>query len=141
MAQMQTSEEQSTKVYFPINSLVDVVRARRRGLEIAQQMGFPLAEATKIAVVISELGRNIERYVGQGAITVTTHLGRDNYIMIVAQDQGAGIADVDRVLAGGYSTSGGLGLGISGSKRLMDKFDVQSIAGVGTTIKAIKMLR
>ena len=141
MAQMQTSEAQSTKEYFPINSLVDVVRARRRGLEIAQAMGFPLAEATKIAVVISELGRNIERYVGQGAITVTTHLGREKYIMIVAQDQGAGISNVDRVLEGGYSTSGGLGLGVSGSKRLMDKFDIQSIAGVGTTVKAIKLLR
>jgi serine/threonine-protein kinase RsbT len=141
MVQVQTSEAESKKEYFPINSLVDVVRARRRGLEIAQEMGFPLAEATKIAVVISELGRNIERYVGQGAITVTTHLGREKYIVIVAQDRGSGIPDVDRVLEGGYSTSGGLGLGVSGSKRLMDKFDIQSIAGMGTTVKAIKLLR
>jgi len=141
MAEVYTKEAESKKEYFPINSLVDVVRARRRGLEIAQEMGFPLAEATKIAVVISELGRNIERYAGQGAITVTAHLGREKYIMVVAQDQGAGISDVDRVMAGGYSTSGGLGLGVSGSKRLVDKFDIQSIAGVGTTIKAIKLLR
>jgi serine/threonine-protein kinase RsbT len=79
--------------------------------------------------------------VGQGAITVTTHLGKEKYIMVVAQDRGSGISDVGRVLEGGYSTSGGLGLGISGSKRLMDKFDVQSIAGVGTTVKAVKLLR
>jgi serine/threonine-protein kinase RsbT len=134
------AEEQSKKEYFPINSLVDVVRARRRGLEMAQDMGFPLAEATKIAVVISELGRNIERYVGQGSITVTAHQGQEKYILIVAQDRGAGIQDVDRVLEGGYSTSGGLGLGVSGSKRLMDKFDIQSVAGIGTTIKAVKWL-
>ena len=135
------AEVQSQKEYFPINSLVDVVRARRRGLEMAQALGFPLAEATKIAVVISELGRNIERYVGQGSITVTVHSEEEKYILIIAQDSGAGIPDVERVMAGGYSTSGGLGLGISGSKRLMDKFDVKSIAGVGTTIKAVKWLR
>jgi serine/threonine-protein kinase RsbT len=108
---------------------------------MAQALGFPLAEATKIAVVISELGRNIERYVGQGSITVTAHAQDEKYILIVAQDSGAGIPDVDRVMAGGYSTSGGLGLGLSGSKRLMDKFDIKSIAGVGTTIKAVKWLR
>ena len=135
------AEAQSQKEYFPINSLVDVVRARRRGLEMAQALGFPLAEATKIAVVISELGRNIERYVGQGSITVTAHSEDEKYILIVAQDNGAGIPDVERVLAGGYSTSGGLGLGLSGSKRLMDKFDISSIAGVGTTIKTVKWLR
>jgi len=135
------AEVQSQKEYFPINSLVDVVRARRRGLEMAQALGFPLAEATKIAVVISELGRNIERYVGQGSITVTAHSADEKYILIVAQDNGAGIPDVDRVMAGGYSTSGGLGLGLSGSKRLMDKFDINSIAGVGTTIKTVKWLR
>jgi serine/threonine-protein kinase RsbT len=141
MAEVHITEAESKKEYFPINSLVDVVRARRRGLEMAQEMGFPLAEATKIAVVISELGRNIERYVGQGSITVTAHVGEEKYILILAQDRGPGILDVDRVLAGGYSTSGGLGLGVSGSKRLMDKFDIQSIAGVGTIIKAIKLLR
>jgi serine/threonine-protein kinase RsbT len=135
------AEAQSQKEYFPINSLVDVVRARRRGLEMAQALGFPLAEATKIAVVISELGRNIERYVGQGSITVTAHSEDEKYILIVAQDNGAGIPDVDRVMAGGYSTSGGLGLGLSGSKRLMDKFDIKSITGVGTTIKTVKWLR
>jgi len=135
------AEDLSKKEYFPINSLVDVVRARRRGLEMAQAIGFPLAEATKIAVVISELGRNIERYVGQGSITVTAHVEDEKYILIIAQDGGPGIPDVERALAGGYSTSGGLGLGLAGSKRLMDKFDIQSIASVGTTIKAVKWLR
>jgi len=135
------AEERSNKKYFPISSLVDVVRARRSGLEMALEMGFPRAEATKIAVVISELGRNIERYARMGSITVTAHSGRERYILIVAEDKGPGISDVARVLEGGYSTSKGLGLGISGSKRLMDKFDIQSIPGVGTTIKALKWLR
>jgi serine/threonine-protein kinase RsbT len=134
------AEQRTTKTYFPISTLADVVRARRRGLEIALEMGFPQAEATKIAVVVSELGRNIERYARIGSITVTTNLD-DGYIMIVAEDHGPGIPDVDRVLAGGYSTSKGLGLGISGSRRLVDKFDIQSVVGAGTTIKAIKWLR
>jgi serine/threonine-protein kinase RsbT len=134
------AEEQANKIYFPISSLVDVVRARRRGLELALEMGFPRAEATKVAVVISELGRNIERYAKNGSITVIMN-PEDKYIMVVAQDWGPGIMDVERVLAGGYSTSGGLGLGISGSKRLVDKFDIQSVVGVGTTIKALKRLR
>ncbi len=134
-------EKDSNQVQFSIRSLMDVVRARRRGLEIALTMGFPHAEATKVAVVISELGRNIERYVGEGTITLTTHVGADKHIEIVVEDHGPGIADVDRVLAGGYSTSKGLGLGISGSRRLMDEFEIQSVVGEGTTIKAIKWLR
>lgn len=134
------AEGRTNKTYFPINNLADVVRARRRGLEIALEMGFPQAGATKVAVVISELGRNIERYARSGSVTVATNLD-DRYIMIVAEDRGPGIPDVGRVLEGGYTTSGGLGLGISGSKRLVDKFDIQSIIGVGTTVKAIKWLR
>ena len=132
------AENQSNQVRFSIRSVVDVVRARRRGMEIALTMGFLQAEANKIAVVISELGRNIEQYAGQGSISVTTH---DNYIQIIAEDQGPGISDVDRVLAGGYTTSQGLGLGVSGSKRLMDEFEIQSAVGKGTRIRAVKRLR
>ncbi|MDY7079036.1 MAG: ATP-binding protein [Chloroflexota bacterium] len=132
------AENQSNQVRFSIRSVVDVVRARRRGMEIALTMGFLQAEANKIAVVISELGRNIEQYAGQGYISVTKH---DNYIQIIAEDQGPGISDVDRVLAGGYTTSQGLGLGVSGSKRLMDEFEIQSAVGKGTRIRAVKRLR
>ncbi|MDY7080469.1 MAG: anti-sigma regulatory factor [Chloroflexota bacterium] len=132
------AEKPSNQARFPISSIVDVVRARRRGLDIALKMGFHQAEANKIAVVISELGRNIELYAGQGTITVTMH---DAYIQIVAEDQGPGIPEVDRVLAGGYTTSQGLGLGVSGSKRLMDEFEIRSTVGQGTTIRAIKRLR
>ncbi len=135
------ADESSHKMHFPIDDVADVVKARRRGLEIALGMGFSRAEATKIAVVISELGRNIENYAAGGSITVTMHDGDDKHIMIVAKDQGPGIPDVDRVLQGGYSTSLGLGSGISGSRRLMDQFEVRSVVGGGTTIKACKWLR
>jgi len=117
---------------------VDVVRARRSGLGIALGMGFHQAEANKVAVVISELGRNIELYAGEGTITVTIY---DRSIEVVAEDNGPGIPDVERVLAGGYTTSQGMGLGVSGSKRLMDEFEIHSVVNEGTTIKAVKRLR
>ncbi|HET89203.1 MAG TPA: anti-sigma regulatory factor [Chloroflexi bacterium] len=126
------------QVRFTISNVVDVVKARRRGLVVATEMGLHPAEANKIAVVISELGRNIEQYAGEGVITLTVY---DKYVEIIAEDQGPGIPDVARVLAGGYTTSQGMGLGISGSKRLMDEFEIQSVVGKGTTIRALKRLR
>ncbi len=128
-------------VSLPIRNMADVVRARRRGLEMAMDMGFVRPEATKIAVVISELARNIIHYAERGIITLTAHKGTGAYFEIMSQDNGPGIEDIDRVLAGGYSTSKGLGVGVSGSKRLMDTFDVISTVGIGTTIKCKKNLR
>ncbi len=136
------TEKQSSQREFPIRSVVDVVRARRSGLDIALKMGFHQAEANKVAVVISELGRNIELYAGEGMITVITYTsGGGRYIEIVAEDEGPGIPDIDRVLAGGYTTSQGMGLGISGSRRLMDEFEIQSQVGKGTRVRAMKRLR
>jgi serine/threonine-protein kinase RsbT len=126
----------------PIGSFADVENAWRRGLEMARRMGFPEADANKIAVVISELGRNIEQYAGRGSITLTACAREDDTsIQIVARDKGPGIPDVERVLAGGYSTSRGLGIGVSGSRQLMDEFAIQSVIGAGTTIKTTKLLR
>ncbi len=133
MAQKQPEQRR-----FTIKNVVDVVRARRSGLGIALGMGFHQAEANKVAVVISELGRNIELYAGEGTITVTIY---DRRIEVVAEDHGPGIPDVERVLAGGYTTSQGMGLGVSGSKRLMDEFEIHSVVNEGTTIKAVKRLR
>jgi serine/threonine-protein kinase RsbT len=132
------ADKQPNQRRFVIKSVVDVVRARRSGLGVALEMGFHQAEANKVAVVISELGRNIELYAGEGTITVTVH---DKSIEVVAEDEGPGIPDVDRVLAGGYTTSQGMGLGISGSRRLMDEFEIHSVVGQGTRIKATKWLR
>jgi serine/threonine-protein kinase RsbT len=128
------------QMYFPISSFWDVENARQRGTEIALTMGFPRADAIKVAAVISELGRNIERYAGEGSITLTVYTGECPRIQITAEDQGPGIPDLDLVLEGGHSTSDGLGLGVSGSKRLMDEFEVQSRVGVGTKITAVKWL-
>jgi serine/threonine-protein kinase RsbT len=127
-------------VRLPVNNLINVVTSRRRGLEMARQLGFSLPDATKIAVVVSELARNITLYTEGGTITLIAHTGEKKGIKIIAQDKGPGIEDVERVLAGGYTTSRGLGMGISGSKKIMDEFEIQTVMGGGTTIKATKWL-
>ena len=128
------------RLFFSIGSFWDVESARQCGTETALAMGFPWADAIKIAVVISELGRNIERYAGKGSITLTAYTGTHPRIQIIAEDQGPGIPDLDLVLEGGHSTSDGLGLGVSGSRRLMDEFEIQSMIGAGTKITAVKRL-
>ncbi|MBN1993171.1 MAG: anti-sigma regulatory factor [Anaerolineae bacterium] len=127
-------------VRLPINNLINVVTSRRQGMEMAKKLGFSLPEATKIAVVISELARNITMYAESGIITLIPYNGERKGMKIIAQDKGPGIEDVNRVLAGGYTTSKGLGMGISGSKKIMDEFEIQTVIGGGTTIKAAKWL-
>jgi serine/threonine-protein kinase RsbT len=129
-------------VHFDIDDAIDVMTARRGGMEAAQTVGFSQADATKIAVVISELGRNIINYAGRGVITVVAREGVTGrtYIEIIAEDEGPGIANLDGALAGGQSTSGGLGLGLSGSKRMMDEFEIETAVGQGTVVRAVKWL-
>ena len=133
-------DESLAPVRLPINNLINVVTTRRRGLEMAQKVGFSLPDATKIAVVISELARNITMYTEGGTITLIPQTGDKKGIKVIAQDTGPGIEDVDRVLTGGYTTSKGLGMGISGSKKIMDDFEIQTVLGAGTTIKCAKWL-
>ena len=127
-------------VTIPIKSSVDVIIARRKAMNMAAELGFPKPEATKIAVVVSELTRNIVIYTDGGNVVLTAY-GNDKQFEIVARDTGPGIKDIDRILVGGYSTSKGLGKGVSGSKNIMDTFEIHSIAGRGTTIKTSKKLR
>jgi serine/threonine-protein kinase RsbT len=134
------ANELAAPVRMPINNLINVVTSRRQGLEMAKKIGFSLPEATKIAVVVSELARNITMYAECGAITLIPHNGERKGLKVIAQDKGPGIEDVERVLAGGYTTSKGLGMGISGSKKIMDEFEIQTVIGAGTTIKAVKWL-
>lgn len=128
---------------FSIMSAGDVMKARRGGMDLAEGIGFSAADATKMAVVISELGRNIVNYAGEGTITVIANRNTMNqvYFKVIAEDHGPGIANLDSALAGGQSTSGGLGLGLSGSKRMMDEFTIDTAIGQGTIIKAVKWLR
>jgi serine/threonine-protein kinase RsbT len=131
----------SETVEFLIMNGIHVVEARRRGLEMAMAMGFVQPEAIKIAVVISELARNIHNYAGMGYITLTRQTDPQAYLEIVAQDAGPGIPNINKAMQHGYSTSRGMGVGLPGCKQLMDEFEIHSRVGLGTTVKARKWLR
>jgi serine/threonine-protein kinase RsbT len=123
-----------------ITSDRDVVTARQHGRAVALQAGFSLSEATLIATAISELARNIVSYAQQGDITLRPVNGSSGIrgLTIVASDSGPGITDIAQALRDGYSSSGGLGLGLPGVRRLMDEFDIASPAGGGTTVTVTK---
>ena len=134
-------DSSSSKVSVAISTVADIVHARQRGRELALEMGFSSTEATLIATIISELARNIVLYPKTGEITIEQHhLPKRKGIVIVSRDSGDGIADLQRVLAGGYSTSGGLGLGVSGVRRMVDEFFIETGNGNGTTVTAKKWL-
>ena len=137
---MRVSQE-PVPLRMPIKSVMDVVKARRVAMEMAIALGFLRPEATKIAVVVSELGRNIVLYTAGGTMNLIPYDSARKGVKIIAQDQGPGIENLDAALEGGYTTSKGLGLGLSGSKNMMDEFDVKVVAGVGTKITAVKWLR
>lgn len=125
--------------HVPIRSDMDIVGARQRGREIALMLGFQGTDPTLIASAISELARNIVQYAGQGEIVlrIVERDGRRG-IEIVARDEGPGIGNLDMALQVGYSTSGGLGLGLPGTKRLMDEFEIGAPRGLGTTVRVVK---
>lgn len=130
------------KVLVTIGSDTDIVTARQQGRALASLLGFSSTEATLVATAISELARNIVLYAAQGEIAVkVVHDGDKRGLVVVARDEGPGIADVRRATMGGYSTSGGLGLGLSGVRRLMDDFEIISELGKGTTVTARKWKR
>lgn len=110
---------------------MDVVRARAEARRLAGTLGFGLGDQTRLATAVSELSRNVLLYAGHGQceindISTATDIG----IRIVFEDNGPGIADVDKALQDGYSTSGGLGAGLPGTRRLMDSFAIESRPGL-----------
>jgi len=123
----------------PVRSENDIVNARQAGRRLAESLGFSAGECTLVATAISELARNIVNYAGHGEIVFSLSNGFTRRgITIVARDEGPGIADVKLAMQDGYSTSGGLGLGLPGVRRIMDDFLIQSDPGRGTTITASK---
>lgn len=122
-----------------IQSDHDIVTARQRGRTLAQQLGFSNSNLTVIATAISELARNILLYAKKGELTlgIIENNGRQG-LSVVARDQGPGIPDINRAMDVGYSTSGSLGLGLPGVRRLMDDFEIVSRVGKGTTVTTAK---
>ena len=120
----------------------DIVAARQLGRNVAKDLGFGTVDQARITTAISELARNIYLYAGAGMVSIEkiSEHGRDGMI-IIAKDEGPGILDIRRVMEDGYTTSGGLGAGLPGVKRLMDTFDIESTPGKGTEIRVTKWLR
>ena len=126
-------------VRVPIALDRDILTARQRGRRLAKESGFLSSDATLIATVISELARNMLRFAGQGEIILRViENGLTQGIEVVAVDEGPGIPDVFLAVRAGYSTSGGLGLGLAGVRRLMDEFEISSSVGTGTTVTSRK---
>jgi serine/threonine-protein kinase RsbT len=120
----------------------DIVVARQKGRELAAQLGFQSTDLTLIATAISELARNIVLYAKRGEIVLRSAQRENGQgIMVVARDEGPGIRNIEQVMQVGYSTSGSLGLGLPGVKRLMDEFEITSKVGEGTTVAVAKWRR
>jgi serine/threonine-protein kinase RsbT len=130
------------EVVVPIRADVDVVIARQKIRALVSDLRFSGSELTLIATAISEVARNIVSYAGSGEIVLrVVRQGQRRGITVVARDQGPGIADIERAMEDGFSTSRGLGLGLPGSKRLMDEFELVSEVGKGTEITMTKWER
>ena len=117
----------------------DIVAARNQARYMAEDLGFSKTDQIKIATAVSELARNIYKYAGQGSIRLEPRSQPRLGLKIVAQDQGKGIANLAEIMAGGYRSKTGLGLGLLGCKRLMDEFDIATGAGQGTRITLVKL--
>lgn len=122
-----------------INSDADIVRARQVGRKLAARAGCSATDLTMVATAISEVARNIVTYAYKGEIEMrlVDHRGRRS-LMIVATDEGPGIEDIERALQDGFSTGAGLGLGLPGTRRLVDEFSITSEPGRGTKVVMYK---
>jgi len=127
------------EIKVSITSDQDIVQARQKGRALAMEMGFGSGDATLIATAISELARNIVSYARRGQISLKVVDGGGRYgLSIIASDEGPGIPDIRQALRDGFSTSGSLGIGLPGVRRLMDEFEITSQPGQGTTVAVKK---
>jgi serine/threonine-protein kinase RsbT len=126
-----------------IESDNDVVTARQRARELAAKVDLTSTDQTLLATAISEVARNITTYATRGEVLLS--IVRDNGgregIRVVARDDGPGIEDIDLAMQDGYTSGGGLGLGLPGARRLVDEFDIETAPSAGTTVTLVKWSR
>jgi serine/threonine-protein kinase RsbT len=129
-------------VRVAIRTDADVVTARQEARAMGAGLGFSSTDLTLLATAISEVARNITAYAGEGevALRVLNHGGRQG-IEVVATDNGPGIADVELAMQDGYTTGNGLGLGLPGTRRLVDEFELRTEPGSGTSVRLVKWSR
>lgn len=131
-----------TQGEVPIQEETDIVVARRTVREAAAQVGFGHVDTTRIVTAASELARNTFKY-GSGGVMYWRAVedGEARGIELRFEDHGPGIPDPDQALQEGFSSAGGLGMGLPGAKRLMDEMELHSTVGAGTTVIVKKWLR
>jgi len=114
----------------------DLVTARQRARQLSSLLGFGSLDQTRIATAVAEVARNAYRYGGGGRLDFSIDLrSRPQILWMQISDQGPGIREIEPILKGVYISSNGLGLGLAGTKRLMDEFEIESVAGRGTTVR------
>ena len=132
----------STERELSVASSADVVAVRQLVRSMAVEVGLSLVDQTKLVTAASELARNALVYAGGGEVRiVVVENGPRRGLKLVVNDEGPGIPDVEQALTDGWTTGTGLGLGLSGSRRLVDEFDLLSAPGKGTTVTVTKWVR
>jgi serine/threonine-protein kinase RsbT len=127
---------------LPLRSDEDVVALRKHVRERAVAIALSLVDQTKLVTAASELARNTLKYGGGGTVYLDAlEDGFRKGVGLIFVDDGPGIPDTEMALRDGYTTGGGLGLGLGGSKRLVDEFDIDSRAGEGTAVSVVKWKR
>jgi serine/threonine-protein kinase RsbT len=120
---------------LPLKNEHDIVMGRQTVRRLAQEQGFSLVDQTKLVTAASELARNALIYGGGGELRWETLInGIRRGVRLVFEDHGPGIGDTEQALTDGWSSGTGLGLGLSGARRLVNEFDLQSTVGVGTRV-------
>lgn len=138
--QKEEKNIESLKI-FTIKADFDIVKVREYARDVAAEIGFTTNERTLIATAVSEICRNIIEYAQDGEVTIEPILKNPKKgIIITVEDQGPGIEDIDKAMQDGYSTGRGMGVGLPGTKRIMDEFNIQSERGKGTRIVMSKWL-
>jgi serine/threonine-protein kinase RsbT len=120
----------------------DVVKARQEARSMGAGIGFSSTDLTLLATAISEVARNITTYAGEGEVTLRVRdEGGRRGIEVLAVDEGPGIADVELAMQDGFTTGNGLGLGLPGTRRLVDEFELKTAPGAGTRVRLVKWSR
>ncbi len=136
-----TVDRRQKALRIVIESDGDLLEARQRARALAFELGFSLTAVVGIVTALSEMARNMLQYAGRGDLTLEAIRDGDRRgLQMTAHDDGPGILDLNRAMMDGYSTSGGLGMGLPGIKRLMDGFEVRTEPRKGTTVTARKWL-
>jgi serine/threonine-protein kinase RsbT len=127
---------------FEIRRANDIVRVRQRMREWAVEVGFGLVDQTKVVTAASELARNTLEHGGGGTARLELLVeGGRRGLRLICEDQGPGIADIQLALKDGYTSRGGLGLGLGGARRLVNDFAIESRVGEGTRVTATRWTR